>query len=109
MGLTGIEPALPEELDPKSSASASSATAPTNSFGDPSQRRGQHGLATSRLSEGGVGLGGRGAAGGLFTGDRGNHPDFDGGIDFAVQMNLDRVEPEFLQRDPPSGSGPVPR
>ena len=28
MGLTGIEPALPKELDPKSSASASSATAP---------------------------------------------------------------------------------
>ncbi len=28
IGLTGIEPALPKELDPKSSASASSATAP---------------------------------------------------------------------------------
>lgn len=28
VGLTGIEPALPKELDPKSSASASSATAP---------------------------------------------------------------------------------
>lgn len=28
IGLTGIEPALREELDPKSSASASSATAP---------------------------------------------------------------------------------
>ncbi len=35
VGLTGIEPALPKELDPKSSASASSATAPvepTNSL-----------------------------------------------------------------------------
>ena len=30
MGLTGIEPALPKELDPKSSASASSATAPNS-------------------------------------------------------------------------------
>ena len=32
VGLTGIEPALPKELDPKSSASASSATAPTVIF-----------------------------------------------------------------------------
>ncbi len=29
VGLTGIEPALRKELDPKSSASASSATAPS--------------------------------------------------------------------------------
>ncbi len=32
VGLTGIEPALPKELDPKSSASASSATAPELAF-----------------------------------------------------------------------------
>ena len=33
VGLTGIEPALPKELDPKSSASASSATAPLHPGG----------------------------------------------------------------------------
>src|SRR5690606_7090468 len=38
VGLTGIEPALPKELDPKSSASASSATAPPM----PRRRHGAH-------------------------------------------------------------------
>ena len=43
VGLTGIEPALPKELDPKSSASASSATAPRTRIPIlPTECTGQH-------------------------------------------------------------------
>ena len=38
IGLTGIEPALIAELDPKSSASASSATAPSDRLVQPSDQ-----------------------------------------------------------------------
>ena len=34
IGLTGVEPALPKKLEPKSSASASSATAPGSEVGN---------------------------------------------------------------------------
>ena len=85
IGLTGVEPALPKKLEPKSSASASSATAPGES----------RWRAADRL--GSVGEKGRSRElrRGSFFGRCRDDPDLQACVDFAVQVNLDRVEAQL--------------